>query len=411
MWLLALAATGSAAQANYYTPGWNLYSPQQDVEIGRLARAQAIRQLPVLRNPDAATYLAELGTRLASQMPGPKFAYTFQLIEQKAINAFALPGGPIFVNLGTICAAANEAQLAGLLAHEASHIALRHSTSMASEQAAVSLPLGMLGGMFGRDAGQLASVGMAMVARGAFLKYSRDMESQADALGAQVMSASGYDPQQLAGFFAGLEAEGGTSLIEFLSDHPNPGNRRAAIAAEIPKLGSHPPYREASQPFDRVHNMLCAGEVPTLVPPQEIRFQGASLTPPEGWSAFGDETSQLTLAPADGFAGSEQDDLVRGVIVGTFPGSARGLTNELRRANPHLREVAHTRGRVRLAGAVGDTVTFSNRNAYSVKETDWLVTYAGKRGELLYLICLAPTSEAARFGATFDLLLASLKPQ
>lgn len=244
--------------ASYYNPPWNMYSPQTDVEVGKQAAAQAEKQLPILHDAHATQYLTQLGGKLARHMPGPEFPYSFHFVNQKDINAFALPGGPVFVNVGAACAAANEAQLAGVVAHEESHVALRHSTSIASKQQLAQVPLAILGGVAGSGtAAQIAQLGAQMVVGGVFLKYSRDMESQADALGAQVMNAAGYDPRQMAQFFETLEAQGGSQSVQFLSDHPNPGNRRAAIEAEIPRLGSHPPYRDDSPQFEQLKSSLC----------------------------------------------------------------------------------------------------------------------------------------------------------
>ncbi|HEY8055641.1 MAG TPA: M48 family metallopeptidase [Terriglobales bacterium] len=244
--------------ASYYNPPWNMYSPQTDVEVGKQAAAQAEKQLPMLHNSSAAHYLTQLGDKLAQHMPGPQFPFNFHFVNQKEINAFALPGGPIFVNVGAVCAAANEAQLAGVVAHEESHVALRHSTSIASKQQLAQVPLAILGGVAGSGAAaQIANLGAQMVVGGVFLKYSRDMESQADALGAQVMNAAGYDPRQMVQFFETLEAQGGSQSLQFLSDHPNPGNRRAAIEEEISQLGAHPPYRDDSPQFEQLKSGLC----------------------------------------------------------------------------------------------------------------------------------------------------------
>ncbi len=255
LWLLAVRA----AQTSYYKPGWNLFSAQQDVGFGRQAEAAALRQLPMLGAPQAQSYVAGLGDKLAHHMPGPPFPYRFHIVSQKSVNAFALPGGPVFVNVGAICFARNEAQLAGVLAHEESHVSLRHSTAMASKQYAAQIPLTILGGLLGNAAGGLAQLGAKFAVGSVFLKYSRDMESQADALGAQVMNAAGYDPRQMAQFFEALEAQPGGNAIQFLSDHPNPGNRLTAVETEIPTLGPHPPYQNDSEAFRRIHAALCGG--------------------------------------------------------------------------------------------------------------------------------------------------------
>ena len=398
--------------ASPYNPGWNLFSPQQDVQMGQQAEQQALKQLPILHYPAAESYLTQLGTGLARHMPGPTFPYNFHWVNQKEINAFALPGGPIFVNVGAACAAKNEAQFAGVVAHEESHVALRHSTSMASKKEAVSVPLGILGGLFNSGAGRIANLGAQMVVGGVFLKYSRDMESQADALGAQVMNASGYDPRQMAQFFETLEAQGGSQSLQFLSDHPSPGNRLAAITAEIPTLGPHPPYQDDSAAFDRLHRQLCTGKLPAQTSEQGITFQGITLTPPTGWTVYGDQTSQLTLVPAGGLSGAgDQTQVLSGAIISTYAGSLQQLIAELQRSNPDLRPVSGTQAPFAAGGLHGTAITLSNQNAERAPETDRLVHFPRQGADALYLIFIAPSSEFDRFRPAFGQLLQSLKAQ
>lgn len=410
--VLLLFIAAAAQGANYYKPGWNLYSPQQDIQIGQQAAAQMSRQLPMLHNAAAARYLTDLGEKLATHMPGPKFPYNFHLVNQKEINAFALPGGPIFVNVGAVCAARNEAQLAGVVGHEESHVALRHSTSMASKKDIVSVPLGILGGIFNSGAGQLATLGTQMVVGSVFLKYSRDMESQADALGAQVMSAAGYDPRAMAQFFETLEAQGGSTTVQFLSDHPNPGNRRAAIEKEIPTLGPHPPYQADSAAFERTKGELCGagGARQDAATPQAIRFQDVSLQAPAGWTAYGDQTSQLTLVPPGGLgSGGGQTQVLRGVIVSTTGGSQDQLLAALRQSNPQLRPLPGTGVQLTAGGMRGSAVTLANRNSEGQEETDRLVILERPGAHALYFIFIAPSQQYDQLRPAFDGILKSLK--
>jgi hypothetical protein len=402
----AVLGMALVAQTSYYHPGWNLFSPQQDVALGQQAEAQELRQLPIVHNSADGRYLTQLGDKLASHMPGPRFPFNFHLVAQKDINAFALPGGPVFVNVGAVCAARNEAQLAGVVAHEESHVALRHSTSMASKKEAISVPLGILGGIFNSGAGQLANLGAQMLVGGVFLKYSRDMESQADALGAQVMNASGYDPRQMAQFFESLEAQGGSNAAQFLSDHPSPGNREAAVTQEIPTLGEHPPYVTNTPAFQGFQASLCHGSAPAGGG-NTVRFQGYQLQPPPGWSVYGDQTSQLTLAPANGLSNDGgQTTIVRGTIVSTYGGSLDQLITELRRSNPDLR--ADPGERAQAGGLSGTSVMLHNRNAAGVPETDQIVFLPNNDQSALYFIFIAPSAEFSRYRSTFNAILASL---
>lgn len=262
---VCLAAALAHAQNPYYRPGFNFFTPQQDIQIGRQAAAQQLQKLPLLRNPAAQRLVTNLGGRLAQHLPGPRFPYQFHVVNSAQINAFALPGGPIFINRGALCAVANTAQLAGILAHEEAHVALRHSTHMASQQEIASFGLGLLGGIFGGGggvAGTVTRLSAQMGVSSLFLHYSRQDESQADALGAAVMSAAGYDPRQMAAFFHTLEQHGGQA-VQFLSDHPNPGNRMRAVEQEIPHLPPHPPYERSSAALERVRSEICPAAGPS----------------------------------------------------------------------------------------------------------------------------------------------------
>src|SRR5437868_4725141 len=215
----------------------NFFSLDQEVQMGQQEAAKVDQQMPLVTDPQLNSYIQHLGASLAAVAPGPKYPYTFKIVNQSDINAFALPGGPIHVNLGTIQAADNEAQLAGVMAHEMSHVIMRHSTHMASQQMLAQAPLSILGGMMGSGVGaQLAQLGISFGLGSVFLKYSRDAEKQADLIGTGIMHDAGFDPQQLARFFSKLEEQGGSRGAQFLSDHPNPGNRAQYITAEADTL-------------------------------------------------------------------------------------------------------------------------------------------------------------------------------
>ena len=146
------------------TSGFDVFSAQEEVQAGKQAAAAAKNQLPLLPDSDPVVqYVQSLGQKLVAHAPGEKWAYEFHVINQKEINAFALPGGPIFVNLGTIQAADNEAQLAGVMAHEISHVVQRHGTRAATKQMATQVPLAILGGIVGKGAlVQMAQMGITL---------------------------------------------------------------------------------------------------------------------------------------------------------------------------------------------------------------------------------------------------------
>src|SRR5215472_5784005 len=213
-------------------PGSVSMSRQDQEKLGLQAMAEVYKQMPVLPDSNPITqYVQQLGRKLVAQIPAQyTWPYQFHVIQQKDINAFALPGGPIFINLGTIIAAQDEAQLAGVMSHEMSHVYMQHSAKAAtSSKRTITEILGAVGGAIG---GRVLG-GLAQFGAGAFLlKYSREDEAQADAVGAIIMYKAGYNPVELANFFEILNQQGG-SPPQFLSDHPNPGNRTAAIEKEV----------------------------------------------------------------------------------------------------------------------------------------------------------------------------------
>jgi predicted Zn-dependent protease len=241
--ITATAAAGLLAQTRIDPPK-NKYSVEQDVQLGREAAAEARRELPILRDGYVGGYVADLGERLARAIPPrfdyPQFTYSFTPVNLRDINAFALPGGPMFVNRGMIEAARGEGEVAGVMAHELAHVLLRHGTAQATK--AQNFQLGMIAGaiagaIIGGDAGAIVSEGSRLGLGTYFLKYNREYERQADLLGAQLMAEAGYNPRDLASMFETIARQGGAGGPQWLSSHPNPGNRSAYIQQEAALLG------------------------------------------------------------------------------------------------------------------------------------------------------------------------------
>src|SRR5689334_7338975 len=236
---LALASSVATAQTNI-KPGWNLFSPQDDVQIGQQSAQQAEQQLPVLNDSQVQAYVNRIGQRLAQNAGGPQFQYQFKVVNQSDINAFALPGGFIYVNRGVLDQARNEGEVAGVLAHEISHVALRHGTHQASKaylaQAGISILGGILGGKVGGGAADIINTVGGIGLNALFLKYSRDLETQADIRGSQILAASGYSPVDMINFFKTLESVDTAKKTNWLSDHPAPPDRVARIEKEAQML-------------------------------------------------------------------------------------------------------------------------------------------------------------------------------
>jgi predicted Zn-dependent protease len=222
-----------------FHPGFNLFSKDQDVQLGQENAAQVRKQMPVIKDPVLTEYVTRVGKRLMSAHEAQEsgFPFTFEVVADPSINAFALPGGPMFINTGLLKAVDSEAQLAGVMGHEMSHVILRHGTNQASKSKLIELPALLGSQMAGSSMmGKLAQVGIGLGANSVLLKFSRSAESQADLMGSHLMAESGYDPMEMAHFFEKLNAQGGGRTMQFLSDHPNPDNREKAIEEEAHRL-------------------------------------------------------------------------------------------------------------------------------------------------------------------------------
>ncbi len=222
-------------------PGFNFFSKQQDIQLGQETAAQVRKQVTVVKDPTLTAYVNAVGKRLMAsrEATASGFPFTFEVVADPSINAFALPGGPMFINTGLLRAVDNEAELAAVMGHEMSHVILRHGTNQASKANLIELPAMLaeqIAGTSGGMMGQLAQLGIGLGANSVLLKFSRTAESQADLMGSHLMAEAGYDPIEMAKFFDKLNAEGGSKAPEFLSDHPNPENRSKAIEQEAARL-------------------------------------------------------------------------------------------------------------------------------------------------------------------------------
>jgi beta-barrel assembly-enhancing protease len=236
---ILFTALAFAQGPHHFQPGFNLFSKQQDVQLGQEAAAQVRKQMTVIKDPVLTNYVNAVGKRLANTPEAQQsgFPFTFEVVADPSINAFALPGGPMFINTGLLKAVDNEAQLAGVMGHEMSHVILRHGTNQASKKNLIELPAVLGAGLAGGSmAGKLAQLGIGLGANSVLLKFSRSAESQADLTGSHIMSEAGYNPMEMARFFEKLSAQGGARAPQFMSDHPNPGNRERAIEEEAASL-------------------------------------------------------------------------------------------------------------------------------------------------------------------------------
>jgi predicted Zn-dependent protease len=205
----------------------NLVSESQEVDMGKQAAQEVDQTLGLYKDAKLEAYVAKLGQSLAQQTSRKNLPWQFHIVEDPGVNAFALPGGPVYVTRGILGALMTEAQLAGVMGHECGHIAARHSANQISKAQVAQLGLG-LGSVLSpqiASLSQVASAGLQVL----FLKFSRDDERQADKLGFAYMTNDGYDPRQMVDLFKTLERvsalAGGSKVPEWLQTHPDPQNR------------------------------------------------------------------------------------------------------------------------------------------------------------------------------------------
>jgi beta-barrel assembly-enhancing protease len=260
--VFAVATMGGCAKSEpEFEAGFNLFSTDEDVRIGRESAAKILQQIPIFENEEVEAYVRSVAEPLTPHAPGERFPYEFHVVNLTDVNAFALPGGIVFVTRGTLETVRDEGELAGVLAHEISHVALRHGTSQMSKAYVAERGLGILGTLFGgaerpNDAGEVATAVGGIGLNTLFLKFSRECETEADLAGARMLAASGYDPIEMSRFFDTIRGESGPRVPAFLLDHPDPGDRANAVAEFRKSLPISTTPRTISQGFWQMKSAL-----------------------------------------------------------------------------------------------------------------------------------------------------------
>jgi Zn-dependent protease with chaperone function len=437
-----------AAAQTAITPPKNKYTPEQDVQIGREAAAEVRREYPIIDDEQISGYLERAGRSLVAAAPPnlnhPAFEYSFTPVNLKEINAFALPGGPMFVNRGMFDAAEGEGEVVGVMAHELSHVLLRHGTANATKAErfqigaiAGAIAGAIIGGGWGEAISQTSQFGL-----GAWLmKYSRDYEKQADLLGAQIMARAGYDPRDLARMFEAIERESkGRTPPQWLSSHPNPGNRVQYIQAEAAKLTIAPrpngsgfasaKARFASLPPAKSMADLAkaggggsggggnapasVGTVGRPVPAPSTQYRTArggqlfQVSVPSNWTAVNDENS-VKFVPQNALGEYRgQSVFTHGVELGVARAASRDLeestetfVNAILRSNPGMR-VAGSQRSVRISQRQGIGTVLVGRSALNETERVGVYTTLLRDGNLFYYLTVVPEDQAATYDPAFD---------
>ena len=449
---LAVASSSATRAQTRVVPPANKYTPAQDVEMGRQAAAETRKTLPLMRDDNVTSFIEDTGRRLVAVIPAdlqhPGFQYTFEVVNVKEINAFALPGGPMFVNRGMIEAARNDGEVAGVMAHELSHVLLRHGTAQASKASTYGMGQvagAVLGAIVGGGWGQVISQGSQLGFGTAFLRFSREYEREADIEGAQIMARAGYDPNDMANIFKTIQKQGGSGGPQWLSDHPDPGNRAAYIAREAQALRVANPIR-GTREFAQVQaHLKQLSPAPTTeqvtknagrrgnggsgerglpsgrVEPPSSTFQSYTegnmfrISVPSNWREL-PGGSAVTFAPEGAYGDANgQGVFTHGVEVG----SSRNETHNLQTATDEL--IASLAGgnpglsrpskydRVNVGGRQGLRAVMSNASSTGQPENIVVFTSQLRNGALFYAVAVAPQAEFPSYGRIFDRVISSIE--
>jgi Zn-dependent protease with chaperone function len=466
---IALSLVAGVAEAQTkVNPGWNMFSAQQDVEIGAQSAAEAERQLPLVRDADVEAYVNRIGQKLAANAGGPQFQYRFRVVNASDINAFALPGGFVYLNRGIIENARNEGEVAGVLAHEIAHSSLRHGTHQASKayaaQAGLQILGGLLGGKIGNNTAQILNTVGGVGLNALFLKFSRELETQADVRGAQILAASGYTPADMVSFFNTLAKADTSKKTTWLSNHPAPPDRIARIEKErqmlrepatptqnVAQLNNiksdlrgYAPARASSQVAQSnssggnppmTSSGTSIGQVPA--PSSSLRKytnrNGAyAISYPSNWRVYDSGGFGVTIAPEGGIGDAGgRTEVVYGLIVNhyepfgnsprsylrdgrtstsvTMQDATNDLLAQLRQSSPHLRVISNSGQQIQVDGRTAMAASLRGTNPNTrINERVTVVTRALPDGHLIYVLFVTPEQDASRYGPLLNNIVASI---
>jgi Zn-dependent protease with chaperone function len=465
--MIAVSLMAGAAQAQTkINPGWNMFSAQQDVEIGAQSAAEAEQQLPILRDADVENYVNRIGQRLAQNAGGPQFQYRFRVVNASDINAFALPGGYVYVNRGILENARNEGEVAGVVAHEIAHVALRHGTHQASKayaaQAGLQILGGLLGGKVGNNTAQILNTVGGVGLNALFLKFSRDLETQADIRGAQILAASGYTPADMVSFFHQLERVDTSKKTNWMSNHPAPPDRIARIEKERQLLKEpSTPTQNTAQLASIQGELRGHGNAPTMAqiaqgtanngpmtsstdsgsvgraPAPSSTFRQYSnrsgayqIAYPSNWREYDTGGFGVTIAP-EGSVGTigGRTEVVYGLIVNhyepsgsasrqslrstgnvTLQSATNDLIGQIQQASPHLRVISGSGQQLQVDGRTALAASLRGTNPNTrIDERVTLVTRALPDGHLIYMVFVTPENEVRNYSGVLNKIVQSVQ--
>jgi beta-barrel assembly-enhancing protease len=444
---------------------FNLFSPKQEIEIGRQSSIAVEKRLPLLSDAGVNEYINRLGLTLVTRSPGERYPYSFKIVNVSEVNAFAFPGGPIYVTRGAIEAARSEGELAGALAHEIAHVALRHEASQASKAYLAQAGLSALGGFVGEGAapnvvGAIGGFGFNT----AFLKHSREAEAEAHALGAQILTRAGYDPREMTAFFRAMrrgERVEASKLRTFLDDHPDDRAEEQVVGPQASRVsdGDFHSIQTRIAELPRAYDVLTiARRGPTVIEeapnhaPQSVKVERPSshsqnywhpgafwfqVSYPENWLAYpSSDGLGVTFVPPGGVVEARTPRLVYGAVINRYRpigdnslwtglqqrsfryiggrGALVEATNDLLDSalqnNPHLDFARGSDRRGSIDGTPIIVLTLVGRSPATGRgERAQLYARELEDGDIVYAIFVAPDEEYDSFRPVFERMLRGLK--
>jgi beta-barrel assembly-enhancing protease len=419
----------------------------KDIELGRKYSVEAEKVFPVLNDAESTRYVQDIGRRLVRAIPQeyqqPAFNYEFKIMNCNDINAFAIAGGHLYVCRGMIEGAKNEGEMVGVMAHEISHAALRHTTQqgpgLGTQITAIGAILG--GAILGApELGQVAAAGL-------LTKYSRKSEKEADLVGARIMANAGYDPRDLANLFKTIEAQSeGNRPPQWISSHPDPGKRFEYINAEANLLRVSPNAIRDTKDFQRQKQRLFSmtpkaksmeelekaaqgqqgtGQSPTAggkydprnveLPSTRTRQYKAgnilTATVPDNWKEFPEEGG-VQFAPDNAWG---DKGITHGVMLGIQKGNGGNLQQEsdayvqaIAKSNNYAQQGGYSRGSINGKNALR-TIISGRSDITGRTEIVTVYTTLLSDGTLLYVLTVSPDNESSDYSRAFTNFVNSIR--
>ena len=420
--------------------GWTMFGPDQDIAMGQEALKEIEPSVTLTDDATLNAYINKVGARLVSQIQNPPFKFQFKVVNDPEINAFAVPGGFVYINSGIVKNADNEGQLAAVMGHEMGHVMLRHSANQMSKgmlAQGIMQGVGMLGQMKGGWAALAGQLGAPLGAQLVMMKFSRNHEKDADAFGARLMAGAGWNPIEAARFFEKLEAltkgKNAGGVAGWMSSHPPPENRAKLLEDEILAYPGAKDFGFSTGDFARAQQVANALPVPPKKPQQQqqqgpapasqtvqgfsaYRSQTFEVSYPSSWKvAANPEGEGALLAPQEGV--TKEGGIGFGVLIAVAPYTSKqpNLETETQALIQSLQkqqqmQLTQQPQKRQVAGQPAFLTMMSSQSPLQSggKELDMVVTVARPNG-LWHMVLICPESAWTQQGQVFEQIVGSAR--